>query len=167
MTAGATKLSDQELAALPSAGLARRLAALLYDCFLIGAIWMLLGFVVQLYTGTGTNSLVNGQVQTNPTVDNVLFLVMVTSCLLFYTWFWLRSGQTLGMLAWRLRVQQQNGQRINPLQACQRFVFAWLSFGVFGLGYLWLLFDSKQETWHDKLSNTRVVLLPKEFQLLQ
>ena len=167
MSAEATRLTDPELAELPGAGLARRLAALLYDCFLIGAIWMLLGFVVQLYTGTGNNSLVDGQVQTNPTIDNLLFLLMLASCMVFYFWFWLKSGQTLGMLAWRLRVQQLNGHTITFAQALKRFLAGWLSFGCCGLGYLWLLIDPKRETWHDKLSNTRVVLLPKEYQPLQ
>jgi len=29
--------------------------------------------------------------------------------------------------------------------------------GIFLLGYLWMLWDAQQQTWHDKLANTTVV----------
>lgn len=153
--------------ALPSAGLLRRLAALLYDSFLIGAIWMLLGFLLQLVVGPDTSSLVNGQVQTDPTLDLILFSAMVISCTGFYVLFWCRSGQTLGMLAWRIKVQNQDGNLISINQALLRFLLAWPAFFLAGLGYLWLLVDKNHEALHDKFSKTRVVLLPKEFQPLK
>ena len=45
---------------LPRAGLLRRLAALLYDMFLVAAIWMLLGFILQLIIGTDNNQIIDG-----------------------------------------------------------------------------------------------------------
>ena len=84
---------------LPTAGLMRRLAALLYDGFLVAAIWMVLGFILQLIVGTQSNQLVDGVVQTDPILDAILFTIMVASGSGFYIWFWIRSGQTLGMIA--------------------------------------------------------------------
>lgn len=156
-----------DLPALPSAGLLRRLAALLYDGFLIAAIWMLVDFVILLVAGTGGNRLVDGQVQTDPLLDALVFAAMLASCAVFYLWFWCRSGQTLGMLAWRLRVQDQDGKLLRPPRALLRLVLAWPSFFLLGLGYLWLLVDARHDALHDRLSKTRVVLLPKEFQPLQ
>jgi len=61
------------------AGLLRRLEALLYDGFLVAAIWMLLGFIMQLIFGPDINQLIDGQVQTNPLIDNILFLLMLAT----------------------------------------------------------------------------------------
>ena len=160
-------LQEIDLPALPGAGLFRRLAALLYDGFLIVAIWMLVGFILQLIFGTDTNRLEGGVVQTDPVLDVVLFAAMILSAAAFYIWFWCRSGQTLGMLAWRLRVQDYQGNLISPKRAALRLALAWPAFFLLGLGYLWLLVDKNHDALHDRFSKTRVVLLPKEFQLIQ
>ncbi|MBT8145539.1 MAG: RDD family protein [Gammaproteobacteria bacterium] len=156
-----------DLSALPGAGLFRRLAALLYDGFLVVAIWMLVGLVLQLIFGTEGNRLEDGVVQTDPVMGTVLFAAMLISATVFYLWFWCKSGQTLGMLAWRIRVQDYKGQLLTPGRALLRLLLAWPSFFLFGLGYLWLFVDKDHDAAHDRLSKTRVVRLPKEFQLLQ
>jgi uncharacterized RDD family membrane protein YckC len=161
------ELTNLDMSALPGAGLFRRLAALLYDGFLVVAIWMLLGFLLQLIVGTDTNRLENGVVQTDPVLDAVLFVVMLLSATAFYLWFWCQSGQTLGMLAWRLRVQDYQGNLLTPRHALLRLLLAWPSFFLFGLGFLWVLVDRDNNAVHDILSKTRVILLPKEFQPLK
>lgn len=148
-------------AELPSAGLLRRLGALLYDSFLVSAIWMLLGYLVQLVSGPGANRLVDGRVQTDPVNDLILFALMVGSCLGFYVWFWHKSGQTLGMLAWRLRVIDEAGGSVGWNQAVLRWVLAWPAFFLLGLGYFWLYLDPGHNALHDRFSHTRVVLLPR------
>ena len=142
----------------------RRLAALLYDVFLVGAIWMVLGFVLQLAFGTGTSTLVDGKVETDPLFSNILFVVMVLSCSGFYILFWCRSGQTLGMIAWRIKVEDLQGRLITPGAGIIRFLAAWPSFFFLGLGYFWLYIDKEKDALHDKLSKSRVVLLPKTSQ---
>ena len=47
----------------------------------------------------------------------------------FYTWFWTRAGQTIGMRAWRLRIQNVDGSNIRITQALIR-----LATSTFGLG---------------------------------
>lgn len=150
------------LTELPRAGLPRRLAALLYDGFVVAAIWMLLGFVVQLFAGPDTNQLVDGQVQTDPVLDMILFTLMILSCSTFYIWFWTQGGQTLGMLAWKIRLVDDHGELLRVPQALVRFVLAWPSFFLFGIGYFWLLIDNSGEALHDKLSRSHVVVLPKD-----
>ena len=148
-------------ASCPRAGLFRRLASLLYDGCIVGAIWMLIGFVVQLVVGPDTSELVDGRVQTDPVLGNILFFLMVASCAGFFLWFWTRSGQTVGMLAWRIKVVDHNGRPISVRQAGIRLLLAWPAFFVLGLGYLWLLVDTEGDALHDKISATRVVVLPK------
>lgn len=147
----------------PRAGLLRRLSALLYDMFLVAAIWMLLGFLLQLFVGVDNNQLVDGQVVTDPGVSNLLFMLMVLSCFGFYSWFWMRSGQTLGMLAWRIRVDSLDGGRISFTQSLIRFLAAWPAFYMLGSGYLWMYLDENGDAAHDKLSQTKVVRLPKSY----
>ncbi len=148
-------------AELPRAGLLRRLAALLYDAFLVAAIWMLLGYIVVAIFGTESNQVINEQVQTDPVQDFVLFTLMVASCTGFYLYFWLRSGQTLGMLAWRLRLENIDGTLVTPTQGLKRFIAAWPAFFCLGIGYFWLYFDANRDTLHDRLCKTRVVLVPR------
>lgn len=149
------------IASYPRAGLFRRLASLLYDGSIVGAIWMLIGFIVQLAVGPDTSQLVDGRVQTDPVLGNILFFLMVASCTGFFLWFWTRSGQTVGMLAWRIKVVDRNGEAISVRQAGIRFLLAWPAFFALGLGYLWLLVDAEGDALHDKISGTRVVVLPK------
>lgn len=146
---------------LPRAGLMRRLAALLYDGFLVAAIWMLIGFVLQLVVGPGTNELVDGVVKTDPVLNIITFTLMVVSASGFYLWFWRRSGQTLGMMSWRLKLVSSQNQPIHFQQGLLRYVLAWPAFFIAGLGYLWLYIDENGDAIHDKLSLTKVVIVPK------
>lgn len=148
-------------ATLPTAGLLRRLAALLYDAFLVLAIWVVLGFLAQLVAGLDTNQVIDGRVQTNPLFGLVLFALMCASSATFYIWFWTRGGQTLGMLAWRIRAQSIDGNLMTFRQSLLRFLCAWPAFFLFGVGYLWLYFDPQGDAAHDRISSTRVVILPR------
>lgn len=146
---------------LPRARLMRRLAALLYDGFLVFAIWMLIGLALQLIVGPGTNELVDGVVKTNPILDVVTFTLMVISASSFYLWFWQKSGQTLGMMSWRLKLVTEDNQLVGLKQGLLRFFLAWPSFFFAGIGYFWLYLDSEGNAIHDKLSHTKVVIVPK------
>lgn len=144
------------------AGLPRRLAALLYDGFLVGAIWMLVGYLVQLVVGPDTSQLIDGVVQTDPLLDNILFVLMFASASSFYIWFWTRGGQTLGMMAWHMKVVSLDGSSLKPMQSMLRFVAAWPAFFIFGLGYLWMYIDPQRDALHDKLTHSKVLVIPKQ-----
>lgn len=148
-------------AQLPSAGLWRRLAALLYDAFLVFSIWMVMGFVLQFIVGPDTSQLVDGRVQTDPVLDVIVFIAEVGSAAGFYIWFWMRTGQTLGMIAWRIKAVSRTGGLMSLQQGVLRWVLAWPAFFVLGAGYLWRYMDPNGDALHDKYSGTRVVLLPK------
>ena len=153
-------LADNPEETAPVAGLLRRLAALLYDAFLVAAIWMALGALVQ-YTFGITNQLVDGHAQTDPIIGGILFVGMLCSAAGFYIWFWMRTGQTLGMLAWRIQVVSSNGSTMSLKQALLRWVLAWPSFFCFGVGYLWHYIDAHGNAIHDILSGTQVIVVAK------
>ena len=79
----------------------------------------------------------------------------------FYSYFWRLRGQTLGMQAWRIQLIDCEAEEISLGQALLRCAAAVLSLAPVGLGYLWCLFDKERLTWHDRLTGTRLRLLPK------
>lgn len=76
----------------------------------------------------------------------------------YFGWCWTRGGQTLGMRAWRLRLQAMDGSGITWGRALLRYLAALGSWAAFGLGFLWLLGPARL-SWHDRLSRTRIVRL--------
>lgn len=158
-TAASSPVDVSETA--PTSGLLRRLASLLYDAFLVFAIWMALGFLMQFIVGPDTNHLVDGRVETNPVLGVILFIGEIGSAAIFYIWFWRRTGQTLGMIAWRIKAVSNTGGLMTLQQGLIRFALAWPAFFCLGLGYLWLYVDRNGDALHDKLSGTRVIVLPK------
>ncbi len=68
------------------------------------------------------------------------------------------SGQTFGKRALAIRVVDFNtGGRLAMGRAMLRSLVRSLISGIFLLGYLWMLWDPQQQTWHDKLVGTTVV----------
>ena len=140
----------------PSPSLLRRLAAMLYDSFLVVALVgvvnaMALGVAVWLTAG-------EQRVLSAPLVQILTTLSVVG----FFSVFWLKDGQTLGMQAWRIKLVDFDGAPPTARKALLRCVGALLSAGSLGLGYLWCLVDKNHRYWHDYLSRTELILLPKQ-----
>lgn len=140
---------------LPRCSLPRRLAAILYDTMLLIAILLLASLVALPILGDAPS--------TPLLLLFRLYLVVVSFG--FFAWFWLHGGQTLGMRAWRIRLQRMDGGPITPWQALLRFLVASLSWLLFGLGFLWSLIDRERLTWHDRYSLSELVVLPKKEKL--
>jgi uncharacterized RDD family membrane protein YckC len=85
---------------------------------------------------------------------------LLSIAFLYFAWPWVHGGQTLGMRAWRIRVQQRSGAPVTWGQALARFVAAIASWLALGLGFLWALVGSERLTWHDRLSETVPVIVP-------
>lgn len=69
--------------------------------------------------------------------------------------FWMLSGQTPGKRVLGVRVMRTDGTRLRLGNALRRQVGYWIS-AIFTLGFLWVLFDSKRQGFHDKLAGTIV-----------
>jgi len=145
------------------AGILRRLAATSYDLLLLIALWFVTtGILVPLYIASGLPAEDIQGVLRPPRwfLQMVLLPVLILETWGFYAWFWLRGGQTLGMRAWRLRVQGHSGMALSPRQTVLRFVAAILTWLSLGLGLLLVLLPPGQAL-HDRLSGTETILLPK------
>lgn len=142
---------DRSMAQPRAAGLARRLAAMFYDSLVLAAIMMALTAALLVFT--------DGQRISSDNRYYQLFLLAIIA--FFFIGFWATKGRTLGMLAWRLKVIADDGSRMSWQQASLRFAAAIVSAACAGLGYLWMFADPHRRTWHDRLSNSRVVVLPR------
>jgi uncharacterized RDD family membrane protein YckC len=132
------------------AGLVRRLAALCYDALILFALWLVVtSLVVGLRAGTGIEP------------ETIAFQLLLAATLwLYFCWFWVHGGQTIGMRAWRLRLISPDGSQIGWGRASVRFATAWVSLLPLGLGFWWSIADDNR-CWHDRLSGTLLVVEPR------
>jgi uncharacterized RDD family membrane protein YckC len=136
-----------------SPSLLRRLAAMLYDSLLVIA----LVFVINALALGLLSQLSQQQVLSPPLVQ----ALTVLSIFGFFSLFWIKNGQTLGMQAWRIKLVDFDGNPPALPRALLRCLGACISAGCLGLGYLWCLVDRNKRYWHDYLSRTELILLPK------
>ncbi|CAH9056608.1 hypothetical protein PSECIP111951_01496 [Pseudoalteromonas holothuriae] len=151
----------------PNAGFFRRLASLIYDGLVVIAFAMLTTVVylliVQGLMSAGVLQLgehqdVSAFIQTSPILYSIRAALLVLVSTLFFAYFWTKSGQTIGMRAWRLKVQTQSGELLPWTTAILRSICA-----LCGLGNLLVLVDYKQKrALQDLLCKTEVVVLTKQ-----
>jgi uncharacterized RDD family membrane protein YckC len=160
-------MTDSQLEHFPRAGFRRRFGSWVYDVLIAFAVYMAAGAVSFLFF----NLLISFNVISMQGFDHAIDLQRssVIYNILIYGWnmawvsyffvfFWAKSGQTLGMKAWRLRVQNQDGTRINKITGLKRLIPT-----LFGLGNLTVIFDRKNKlSLQDRLTNTEVVVLSLE-----
>jgi uncharacterized RDD family membrane protein YckC len=102
---------------------------------------------------------------------------------IYFVWFWSRSGQTVAMKAWHVRLVGQHGEPVTQWRALARFVTSWVWFlpallAIYlvpehgpPLAYLapalWVLvyaatawLHPQRQFWHDVLCGTRLVQVP-------
>ncbi|HMS27875.1 MAG TPA: RDD family protein [Burkholderiaceae bacterium] len=73
-------------------------------------------------------------------------------------WFWVSKQATPGKMLLSLRVvDAKTGQSLSVGQSIARYLGYFVSTIPFGLGLLWVGFDSKKQGWHDKIAGTVVV----------
>ncbi len=133
------------------AGLLRRLAAAAYDSLLVIAVFVIPTSAVMALRGG----------EPVPPGSLLFQALLVATAGAFFTGFWAHGGQTIGMRAWQLQIEDCNGNAVTLRCALVRFIVAIPSIAMFGLGILWLLFDPHKQTLPDRIAKTRIVITPK------
>lgn len=133
------------------AGFGLRYGAWMFD-FLISLIAiMVFTFVV---TAASRRSVVGSNAD--------LFIVAGLTLLLFVLNFVVLAGaggQTAGMRILGIYIVRVDGRPFSMKQALLRHLIGYpLSTAAFFLGFLWMLWDPRQQGWHDKLARTIVVM---------
>jgi uncharacterized RDD family membrane protein YckC len=120
-------------------GFWRRFAAALIDGIALGVVSGILRVILGTAGGEGLGLVVS---------------------LGYYTFFHGKTGQTPGDAVMSIRVvdfRDRPGQPIGYGRALGRALMSIVSGVVLLLGYLWMLWDSEKQTWHDKVVGSVVV----------
>jgi uncharacterized RDD family membrane protein YckC len=141
------------------AGFLQRFIAFIIDALIVGAVSGILAKFygidtdVAVTTGDEVAKVVTSASGITYSVINFLLQFV------YFGYFWSSTGQSLGMKLLGIKVVNRNsGALLSFFMAGLRGSAGyWISGLICGLGYLWALFDSNNEAWHDKLFGSSVV----------
>jgi uncharacterized RDD family membrane protein YckC len=130
------------------AGIARRLASMLYETLLVTGVLLLTLLLPHLLIGAFAQRVASASI-----LWAHLFLVLFV----YFVGFWRHGGQTLAMKTWHIRLVSHDGQAISTAQALRRFLWCWPTLALGGIGLIWALFDRDHQFLYDRLAGTRLV----------
>lgn len=143
----------QDKATIPApAPFLARIAAMIYESLLVTAVIFVASFIIIPVVG-----------EMHAPWQRHLYQVYILGVLFaYFSAFWLRSGQTLAMKTWRIRLVTVDGSRLTLKQAALRFVLALLGLLLAGAGFWWALFDRDRQFFHDRIVGTRLIRVPRK-----
>ena len=124
----------------------RRLAAL----FDIACLLFAYGGFLLLFGSLG------GQFTVSKLTAAVYAATFAIVYLQYFALFTIFGGTTPGMMMRNLQVVSFTGEPPTPRQMLLRSAGYMLSAGTFFLGFLWVMWDEDELTWHDRLSRTHL-----------
>ncbi|MBL8533244.1 MAG: RDD family protein [Betaproteobacteria bacterium] len=127
-----------------------RFGALVYDSILLFGVTFLASWIFVVLVGDSTVGPRRFGYQ--------LYLAAVVGA--YFMFCWLRTGQTLAMKTWGLRLVDQTGAGLSPRKAFARYLLALAGTVCGALGFLWALVDTDRQFLHDRLMRTRIVKAP-------
>jgi uncharacterized RDD family membrane protein YckC len=92
--------------------------------------------------------------------------VFLIVALAYFVGLWAWKGTTIGGAVLKLQVVRHDGGPLTFLVALVRGLAAAFSAVVFFLGFFWIGWDREKQGWHDKISGTVVVRLPRSTPLV-
>ena len=156
----------------PAPGLARRMAAFVYEGVLLFGV---------VFTAALPYSVLTHQRHAMAGRDGMMLVAFVLAPGLYCVWYWSQTGQTLPMQTWHIQVLRADGQRLSRTHSLARYLAAWLWFlPALALAWalewqhsslrvslatlLWILayallsrLHPQRQFWHDALCGTRLV----------
>ncbi len=75
----------------------------------------------------------------------------------YSVWMLSTYSQTVGMMVLKIRITKESGGKVTYQDASLRYFASMLSAVVLLIGYLWMIWDKKKQTWHDHIAKTVVV----------
>ena len=152
----------------------RRLICMIYEALLLLGVVAVANFVFLFFAQNFPNVLPPHASETWP-MKFWLFVVIG----IYFIYFWSRTGQTLAMKTWRIRLIDNERESLPLTKAIVRYCLAWLWFLpalaiaaqlslkprfillTVSIGYiLWAftaVFDKDKQFLHDKLAKTRLI----------
>lgn len=105
-------------ASFPPPGLWRRMFCFMYEGVLVFGVVMMAGLLFSPLTNQ------RNALEGRHGLGAFVFVVLG----IYFVWFWSRSGQTVAMLAWHIRLVDRNGQRVSQWRGLLRYLLCWLWF---------------------------------------
>jgi uncharacterized RDD family membrane protein YckC len=153
------------------AGLGLRLAAMIYEAVLLFGVVFIVSYALL--------ALFQWKYPLPPGPRGVLQAVLFVAIGGYFVWCWSRSGQTLALKTWNLKVLAADGAPPGVARAALRYLLAWhlwlpglawvalfqthalADLGALALGFALLLLpalaDPQRRLLHDRWTRTRVV----------
>jgi uncharacterized RDD family membrane protein YckC len=129
----------------------RRITCMVYEALLLIAVLFVAGFFFIYLTDYPQRP------DLRPALQIFLLGVMAG----YFAWFWNKSGQTLAMKTWRIRVENQNGGLLSFPNALLRFALALIGLALAGVGIWWALLDDDGQFLHDRILKSKLVSVAK------
>lgn len=96
-----------------------------------------------------------------PILSIAPILAIIAVPLLYFPYYWQKSGQTPGKKMMGIKVvRDTDGGPLTWGTAIIRLVGYWVSGLVFYLGYIWVFIDKRKRGWHDLIASTVVIKAP-------
>lgn len=127
-----------------------RFGALVYEGVLLFGVVFLASWVFVVTIGDATHG----------TLRLVHSGYLATVVGVYFVYCWRRSGQTLPMKTWGLRLTATDGALIPLWKAVARYVLALIGLLAAAAGFLWAFVDRDRQFLHDRLLGTRIVRAP-------
>lgn len=137
------------------ADIGKRFVASFIDGVLMGIVNFVLGLIISaalLASGQASAGAEFGSQFISP-------LLSLSLSVGYYVYFIGKTGQTPGKMAMKIKVVKAVDNSVPGYTTAflREVVGKSISALVFTLGYLWVLWDSKKQGWHDKIAGTIVV----------
>lgn len=144
-------MQDKAIAPQP-ASFGIRIAIMIYESLLVIAVIFVASFLILPVVGN----------LAAPWQKHLFQGFLLIVLFAYFAAFWLRSGQTLAMKTWRVRLVRADGQPLTVKLAFFRFVLALLGLAAAGLGLAWAWVDRDRQFLHDRLLGTRLIRVPRK-----
>jgi uncharacterized RDD family membrane protein YckC len=144
-------MQDNAIALVP-APLLTRIAAMVYELLLVTAVLFVASLPFLYLVGNAQSGWRHFVFQ--------LYLIGILFA--YFSAFWMRSGQTLAMKTWRIRLVRLDGGTPTLKQAALRFALALFGLLLAGAGFLWAVFDRDGQFLHDRIAGTRLIRVPRK-----
>jgi uncharacterized RDD family membrane protein YckC len=131
----------------PTPSVLKLCGSLIYDTLVVIALCFAVALIFLALVGDATHGMKRYLFQ--------LFLWGVVGT--YFTWCWLKSGQTLAMHTWHLRLVRADNRPLSLPLALARYMLASLSSLLLGLGFLWAIIDPDRLFLHDRILRTKIV----------
>jgi uncharacterized RDD family membrane protein YckC len=133
---------------------------------LIDALWLGLLIILSLYLLFGNETFATANdfsfASSSFSLEDFQWQTLLIKDLLpalLTLFFWLKYAATPGKLMLDCEiVNAKDGKPITFQQALLRYLGYFVSTLVFGLGFLWVLWDKRKQGWHDKIAGTVVII---------